>query len=98
MQSTAAAASNWVGVAEKEKSSNQSVIGGCSKQIAGSYSMLSTIIVSDIPKHKVRLMEHDQSATEQVQEAVAYLPARLQAMLATDAPSPAASKDRSTAT
>jgi hypothetical protein len=31
MQSAAAAASNWVGVAEKEKSSNQSVIGGCGK-------------------------------------------------------------------
>ena len=97
MQS-AAAASNWVGVAEKEKSSNQSVNGGCSKQIAGSYSMLSTAVVSDIPKHKVRLMEHDLSAAKQVQEAVACLPARLQAMLATDTPSLAASKDRSMAT
>jgi len=27
---SAAAASHWVGVAEEEKSSNQSVIGGCS--------------------------------------------------------------------
>jgi hypothetical protein len=60
--------------------------------------MLSTVVVSDIPKHKVRLMEHDLSAAEQVQVAVASLPARLQAMLATDAPSLAASKDRSTAT
>ena len=58
MQS-AAAASNWVGVTEKEKSSNQLIIGGWSKQIAGSYSMLSTAIVLDTPKHKVRLMEHD---------------------------------------
>ena len=47
MQS-AAAASNWVGVVEK-KSSNQSVIGGCNKQIVGSYSMLSTAVVLDIP-------------------------------------------------
>jgi len=29
-ESAAAAASHWVGVAEEEKSSNQSVIGGCS--------------------------------------------------------------------
>ena len=60
--------------------------------------MLSTIVVSDIQKHKVRLMEHDLSAAEQVQEGVACLPVRLQAMLATDAPSLAASKDRSTVT
>ena len=60
--------------------------------------MLSTVVVSDIPKHKVRLMEHDLSAVEQVQEPVACLPAWLQAMLAIDAPSLVASKDRSTAT
>lgn len=60
--------------------------------------MLSSVVVSDIPKHKVRLMEHNLSTAEQVQEAVACLPAWLQAMLATDAPLLAAIKDRSTAT
>jgi hypothetical protein len=43
-------------------------------------------------------MDHDLSAVEHVQEAVACLSARLQTMLATNAQPLAASKDRSTAT
>jgi len=49
------------------------------------------VVVSDIPEQNVQLTKPDLSAAERVQEAVGclpQLPARLEATLAADAPSP----------